>query len=77
MSGQYWAEGGFFRIELGKNLLGIEEECAWATPGSFTVQNKPCSEDGSDCEGKEDMKTIQQEYIDPSVYLAQPPLSQE
>ena len=22
--GQYWGELGFFRIELGKNLLGIE-----------------------------------------------------
>ncbi len=75
--GQYWAEEGFFRIETGKNLLGIEQECAWATPGSFTVRNMPCSEDGAECEGVEGMKTIQQEYIDPSVYLAQPTLEQE
>mmetsp|Transcript_8889 Transcript_8889/g.12729 ORF Transcript_8889/g.12729 Transcript_8889/m.12729 type:complete len:358 (+) Transcript_8889:102-1175(+) len=75
--GQYWAEGGFFRIETGKNLLGIENECAWATPGSFTVRNMPCSEDGAECEGKEGMKTIQQEYIDPSVYLAQQTMAQE
>mmetsp|Transcript_13472 Transcript_13472/g.20134 ORF Transcript_13472/g.20134 Transcript_13472/m.20134 type:complete len:358 (-) Transcript_13472:120-1193(-) len=75
--GTYWAEEGFFRIEMGKDLLGIESECAFATPGSYTVQNKPCSEDGSDCKGKEGMKSIQQEYIDPSVYLAQPAMAQE
>ncbi|KAL7490731.1 hypothetical protein ACHAWT_000268 [Skeletonema menzelii] len=75
--GQYWADGGFFKIESGKNLLGIEAECAWATPGSFTVVNESYSEDGTKHEGKEGMKTIQQQYIDPSVYLAQPPMAQE
>ena len=75
--GTYWAEEGFLRVELGKNILGIEDECAWATPGSYTVQNKPCSEDGAKCEGKEGMKTIQQIYVDPSVYLAQPSIAEE
>jgi cathepsin X len=35
--GEYWGEMGFFRIELGKNLLGIEAHLAWATPGMFSV----------------------------------------
>lgn len=40
---------GYLRIETGKNLLGIEGEVAWATPGTFTVHNFPCSEDGKNC----------------------------
>lgn len=75
--GEYWGEGGFFRIEIGKNLLGIEAECAFATPGSYTVHNEACSEDGAKCEGKEGMHTVQQMYVDPSVYLAQPTMAQE
>lgn len=35
--GEYWGEMGFFRIELGKNLLGIEANVVWATPGTFTT----------------------------------------
>ena len=42
---------GFVRVEMGKNLLGIEGEVAWATPGSFTVNNFPCGEDGTGCDG--------------------------
>jgi hypothetical protein len=34
---------------MGQNLLGIEGEIAWATPGQFTVNNFPCSEDGKNC----------------------------
>jgi len=41
MLGQYWGELGFFRIELGKNLLMIESNVAWATPGAYTVSNFP------------------------------------
>lgn len=37
------------RLEVGKNLLGIEGEVAWVTPGSFTVHNFPCNEDGGNC----------------------------
>jgi hypothetical protein len=40
---------GYMRIQAGKNLLGIEGEVAWATPGTFAVHNFPCSEDGSNC----------------------------
>ena len=49
IAGQYWGEMGYFRIAMGKNLLGIESEIAWATPGQFTVENFPCSEDGKNC----------------------------
>lgn len=57
--GQYWGEFGFFRVEMGRNLLGIESNLAWATPGSFSTSNVPCSEDGSTCAGG-------MLYIDPS-----------
>lgn len=53
---------GYMRIEMGKNLLGIESEIAWATPGGFTVHNFPCSEDGKNCVEKKD----RQIYEDPS-----------
>jgi len=65
--GQYWGEGGFFRVELGKNLLGIEGHVAWATPGSFTVENFPCSEDGSNCVPGEGLL---HRYQDPSQDIA-------
>ena len=45
--GAYWGEGGFFRVATGSNMLGIEAGISWATPGHFTVQNIPCSEDGT------------------------------
>lgn len=51
---------GFFRIELGKNLLGIEHRVAWATPGQYTESNYPCSEDGKNCAPKTRV------YVDPS-----------
>lgn len=62
--GEYWGEFGFFRVELGRNLLGIESNLAWATPGAFSVANFPCSEDGTNC----DLETI--EYVDPSKDVA-------
>lgn len=58
--GEFWGELGTFRVELGRNLLGIESHLAWATPGVFTIANFPCDEDGSNCELES------QEYIDPS-----------
>eukprot|EP00538_Stauroneis_constricta_P011524 CAMPEP_0119572832 /NCGR_PEP_ID=MMETSP1352-20130426/44817_1 /TAXON_ID=265584 /ORGANISM="Stauroneis constricta, Strain CCMP1120" /LENGTH=366 /DNA_ID=CAMNT_0007622519 /DNA_START=252 /DNA_END=1352 /DNA_ORIENTATION=+ len=58
--GQYWGEMGYMRLELGKNLLGIEGEVAWATPGAFTVSNFPCYENGENC-------VVQKKYADPSV----------
>eukprot|EP00934_Nitzschia_sp_Nitz4_P007150 Nitzschia sp. Nitz4//scaffold131_size63436//35559//36647//NITZ4_006276-RA/size63436-processed-gene-0.103-mRNA-1//1//CDS//3329535271//7140//frame0 len=62
--GAYWGEMGFFRIEMGKNLLGIEERVQWAILGSFTVHNVPCAKDGSDCPPSE---AHQEFYVDPSV----------
>jgi hypothetical protein len=53
----------FFRIEMGKNSLGIESEIAWATPKSFTVKNFPCDEDGKNCNGSVETKY----YVDPST----------
>lgn len=64
--GQFWCEGGFFRIETGKNLLGIEGEVAWATPGSFTVHNFPCSEDGKNCNDGAQPGVGTEQYKDPS-----------
>jgi cathepsin X len=54
-------EMGFFRILMGKNVLGIEENVAWATPGSFTTINFPCDEDGKNC------GPTTERYVDPSV----------
>jgi hypothetical protein len=56
---------GYFRIKAGSNILGIEEEIVWATPGQFTTMNYPCNEDGSDCSGN----SRTQFYIDPSSNL--------
>jgi cathepsin X len=47
--GQYWGELGYIRVTMGGNQLGLEADCAWATPGSWTEINKPCDEDGSNC----------------------------
>mmetsp|Transcript_15192 Transcript_15192/g.24672 ORF Transcript_15192/g.24672 Transcript_15192/m.24672 type:complete len:340 (-) Transcript_15192:55-1074(-) len=47
--GEYWGELGYFRIKMGHNQLGIENSCAWATPGTFTELNYPCDEDGGNC----------------------------
>jgi len=58
--GEYWGERGFFRIVKGENQLGLEDDCAWATPKSWTEMNYPCYEDGSNCEGR---------YTDSSIDL--------
>ena len=71
--GAYWGEEGFFRVATGKNMLGIEDNVAWATPGSFSVKNIPCSEDGKTCGGSVNhgvMHFIHQDYVDPSFYYA-------
>jgi cathepsin X len=47
--GEYWGELGYIRVVLGENQLGLEADCAWATPGSWTELNKPCNEDGANC----------------------------
>ena len=30
--GTWWGEHGWFRISMGKNMLGIESACDWAVP---------------------------------------------
>ena len=47
--GSYWGELGFMRLVLGENQLGIEKTCAFAIPGNWTLHNKPCYDDGSNC----------------------------
>jgi hypothetical protein len=68
-----WIRGemGFMRIELGKNLLGIEGEVAWATPGAFTVHNFPCAENGDNCV-VDDISSgrVTRFYKDPSLNVA-------
>ena len=40
--GVYFGEMGFFRIELGRNLLGVEENFAWATPNTWMTYGDDC-----------------------------------
>ena len=47
--GEYWGEMGYVRVVLGENQLGLEADCTWATPGSWTELNVPCNEDGANC----------------------------
>ena len=61
-------EMGYIRVEMGKNILGLEGEVAWATAGSWTEVNFPCSEDGKNCNGSElGMRYNSQFYVDPST----------
>jgi hypothetical protein len=52
--GEYWGEMGYIRVEMGKNALHLEEDCAWAVVKDFTApehgQNFPCGEGGDKCE---------------------------
>lgn len=54
--GEYWGEMSYVRVEKGNNALHLEEQCAWATVGTYTapetVLNFPCDEDGSNCKPK-------------------------
>jgi cathepsin X len=61
--GQYWGEMSFFRVELGKNLLMIESNVAWATPGTFSVWK--CTKDGKG----QACGLAHYEYEDPSLYI--------
>lgn len=64
--GDYWGELGFMRVEMGKNILGLEGEVAWATPGSWTEKNYPCSENGKNCNGNGNRMFEATFYNDPS-----------
>lgn len=43
-----------------------EGEVAWASPGTFTVHNFPCSEDGKNCVSKKPAVETQV-YVDPAL----------
>jgi len=45
--GSYWGEMGFFKSQFG--ALNLEDHCVFAVPGTFTTENFPCFEDGSNC----------------------------
>ena len=47
--GEYWGEMSFFRLQLGTNMLGVEQEISWATIRDFSIKNVPCYEDGRNC----------------------------
>jgi len=36
---------------MGENILGLEGEVAWTTPGSWTEINFPCAENGKNFNG--------------------------
>ncbi len=72
LQGEYWGEMGFAKIAAGKNMLGMEDNVAWVTPSSFTIQNSlPCSEDGAECGGippaEQKFSFVGMDYVDPSV----------
>lgn len=58
--GEYWGEMGFAKIARGRNLLRMEENCAWAVPGTWAKKNFPCQSDASNCLSKAS-------YQDPAV----------
>lgn len=68
--GEYWGEMGHFRVEMGKNVLGIESDIAWATPGYYTVMNEvKCGEGGEGCSSRHHKRHIPEYYVDPSEKL--------
>jgi len=55
------------RVQLGYNILGIEDEISWATPGVYTTHNFPCFEDGANCDGIQSKSYSHGLYRDPSI----------
>ena len=72
--GEYWGELGFFRVAMGDDQLGLESECAWATPKEWTETNTACFEDGANCLAEE--RTIRATYVDPATTETKKPDSQ-
>lgn len=67
--GEYWGEMGFFRLATGGNQAGVEDECAWATPGEYTEHNFPCAEDGTGCLEKEKAPQAAQEGVGKQIFV--------
>jgi hypothetical protein len=53
-----------YRVEIGRNLIGIENHIAWATPGRYSISNFPCAENGDKCDGGHEKDEIY--FTDPS-----------
>lgn len=53
--GEYWGESGFFRVQFGALLL--EEQCAWAVPGSWGG-HAGCFEDGTNCLARTSLRGV-------------------
>jgi len=53
--GEYWGDMGYVKVAFG--ALQVEEQCSWATPGSFTVaelnNQVHCHEGGDNCKASE------------------------
>jgi len=49
--GEYYGNMGYNYVELGNNALHLEEQCAWATVGTFTDNSNQvhCHEGGDNC----------------------------
>ena len=45
--GENWGEQGFFRIERGVNLMGIEKEFVWVTPSAPTCTEATLAQPGN------------------------------
>lgn len=66
--GEYWNEQGLGRIELGKNILGIESHVVWATPGSWTEVVLNYDDDENEHVRQVEART--KYYQDPSMDLS-------
>lgn len=64
--GEYWGEMGYARLARGNGgAIKVESNCAWATPATWTEQNFPCYEDGTNCGSKHHTG----HYVDPATLL--------
>jgi len=74
--GEFYGEQlGFFRIgPIGDNVLGVESEVVWASPGHWTEHNVPCWEDGTNCQRNHSQTKMASTayYIDPSQDIESP-----
>ena len=65
--GEYWGENGYLRVSKGtSDSLCLESTCYWATPKTWTEHNKPCDEDGHNCNTTA-RGSAHGTYVDPSV----------
>ena len=53
--GEAWGQMGFMLLERGKNAAGVENECVWAVPKSYTDKIKIMEAKCKEVEGRADM----------------------